>query len=109
MRRMAIEAADVATGVGGFCEVRLLAAIAVAGQTAGAGLLPRMISENVDLSLVAAASHMVGAGAVATFTALMRRILILSSFPVGCLLPAVINFLMTAFASFRPHVFGICG
>jgi hypothetical protein len=37
--RVAIKAANVAAGVGGFRKMRLLAAFAVAGEAAGAGLL----------------------------------------------------------------------
>lgn len=40
MGRMAIEAADVATGVGGFRKTRLLMAVAMATQAASTGLLP---------------------------------------------------------------------
>jgi hypothetical protein len=39
VRRVAIEAADIAAGVGGFRKMRLLATFAVASQAAGAGLL----------------------------------------------------------------------
>jgi hypothetical protein len=40
VRRVAIEAADIAAGVGGFRKMRLLATFAVASQAASAGLLP---------------------------------------------------------------------
>jgi len=40
MGRVAVETADLATGMGGFGKMRLLVTFAVAFQTASAGLLP---------------------------------------------------------------------
>jgi hypothetical protein len=71
MGRVAVEAADLATGVRGFCKMRLLVTFAVAGQTSSTGFLSRLPFEYKNLGLVAATSNVVGAGTVAALTALV--------------------------------------
>jgi hypothetical protein len=106
MGRVAIEAADVAAGVGGFGKMGLLVAFAVASQTTGAGFLPGMIFEDEYLGFVAATFHVLGSGAVAGFAALLRGagILIKGGLPVGRFLPAVLNLFMACLAGFGANV-----
>lgn len=73
MGRVAVETADIAAGVGGFRKMRLGMTLAVAGQAAGAGLLPGMLLEYEYLRLIAAARHVVGARTVTSFTSLLCR------------------------------------
>src|ERR1700686_424978 len=108
MGGVAIKAPNVATGMGRFRKVGLVAALAVAGQATGAGLLPRMIFENVNLSLVTTARNVVRSGPVAAFTTLVRWFLVLRGLPVRRLLPTVIDFFVTGFAGLRSHVLGTC-
>ena len=71
MGRVAIEASYVAVGVGGLGKMGLRMGLAVAGQAAGARFLPRLPLEHEYFRFVAAASYVVSAGAMATFTALL--------------------------------------
>jgi hypothetical protein len=71
MRRMAINATNIAVSVSRLSEMRLLMPVPVTGETAGAGFLPRMILKNVYFGFVAAARHMIRAGTMATFATLM--------------------------------------
>src|ERR1700691_6776204 len=106
MRRVAIDAADLTAGVGGFRKMRLRVSFAVATQAAGAGLLPRLPLEHVYFGFVAAARHVVGAGTVTTLTTLLRGTtrLIQCGLPVRRFLPCVVNFLVTSLASLSSHV-----
>jgi hypothetical protein len=69
---MAVEAADVAAGVGGFGKMGLLMSFPMAGEAAGAGLLPGVISEDEYLCFVAATLHVLCSRTVAGFAALLR-------------------------------------
>jgi hypothetical protein len=66
---VAIEAADIVAGVSGGAKMLLLVSLAVALQTAPAGLRPRQTCKADDLGFVAAARHVLGARTVAGFTA----------------------------------------
>src|ERR1700689_1643458 len=111
MRRVAIETSHIAAGVGGFGEMRLLVCFAVAGQTASAVFLPRFSFEHEYLGLVAAARHVVGSGAMTTFTALLRRtaLRVQCGLPVRRFRPSVINFLVTGLAGLGSHILGSFG
>jgi hypothetical protein len=84
----------------------LLMSFAVAGEAAGASLLPGVISEDEYLGFVAATLHMFGSGTVAGFATLLRWncSLIQSGLPVGRFLPGVVNLFMTRPASFSAYV-----
>ncbi len=109
--RVAIETADIATRVGRCRKVRLRMTLAVAAETAGAGLLPRLSLEEEYLRLVAATCDVFGSRTVATFTALMRRAAfrVQGSLPMGRFLPSVVNFLVTSLTGIRAHVLGGIG
>jgi hypothetical protein len=80
----------------------------MASQAAPIDLFGRNVFEGEDLGFVAAASHVVGAWAMAGFAALMRR----SGFgierrlPVRRSRPIVIDLLMAGFAGISSHVLG---
>jgi hypothetical protein len=108
---VAIEAADVAAGVGRFGKMGLLVSFTVAGQTTGAGLLPGVVFEDEYLGFVAAAFHMFGSRTVASFAALLRGtgFLIKGGLPVGRFLPTVVNLFMARLTGFRADVLGGIG
>jgi hypothetical protein len=72
MGRVAVETSNVAAGVRGFCKVRLLMTLAMAGETTRAGLLTGPALERKYFGFVAAARHMVRSGPVAAFATLLR-------------------------------------
>jgi len=78
----------------------------VAGQAAGAGLLPGMIREYVDLGFIAAAGDVFRAGAMTTLAALFggAALFVESGFPVRRFRPRVIDVFVTSFASVRPDI-----
>src|ERR1700722_14626094 len=111
MGRVAIETSDIAAGVSGFGEMRLLVGFAVAGQTACASLLPRLSLEHEYFGLVAAAAHVVGSGTMATLTTLLRgtALRVQCRLPVRRFRPSVINLLVTGLAGLGSHILGSFG
>jgi len=111
MGRVTIETSDIAAGVRGFGEMRLLVRFAVAGQTANASLLPRLSLEHEYLGLVATPRHVVGSGTVATFATLLRRtaLRVQCGLPVRRFRPSVISFLVTRLAGLCTHILGHIG
>jgi hypothetical protein len=105
---MAIEAADVAAGVGRFGEMGLLMSFAVAGKAAGTGLLPGVICEDEYLGFVAATLHVLGTRTVAGFATLLRgrRFLVQGGLPVGRFLPTVVNLFVARLASVGAYELG---
>ncbi len=73
MGGVTVETSDCAAGVGRVRKMRLLTALAVAGEAAGAGLLPGMVLEYENLGFVAAAGDVVRTGTVAAFATLLGR------------------------------------
>lgn len=69
MRTVAIETTDVVAGMSGRAKVLLLAGLAVALETPPARFGTRQVCETDDFAFVATACHMLGARAVAGFTA----------------------------------------
>ena len=108
VRRVAIEAADLAAGVRGLRKMRLLVTIPVAGEAAGASLLPRMFFEHIDLRLIAAARYVIGPWAVTAFAALLggSTRFVERGLPVRRFFPGVIDFFVAGFAGFRAHILG---
>jgi len=111
MGRVAVEAADITAGMGGLGKVRLLATFAVAAQAAGAGLLARVIFEDVNLRFVAAPRHVVGAGTMAALTTLLggAAFLVQRGLRMRGFLPGIVGFFVTGFAGRRPHILGAVG
>src|SRR5579862_2212795 len=93
MRRVAIEASNLAAGMRGLAEVGLLVAVAVATQAAGACLAPRVFAEDKYFALVATPRHMVAPRPVTAFAALLggASVRIEAGLPVRGLRPGVVE------------------
>jgi len=111
VRRMAGDATDVVLGVDRVDGVHVLSATSMATHAAGVYFLGRSVLEYEDLGFVAAARYVVGAGPVAALTSLVRwtTFRIEGGLPMWCLLPTVVDLLVTGFAGFRSHVLGDFG
>jgi len=108
MRRVAIQAADLAAGMGGLRKMGLLVPLTVTSQATSARLLPGVILEYENLGFVAPAGDMFRAWTVAAFAALLRRSarFIEGGLPVRRLLPGIVKVFVTGLASLGAHVLG---
>src|ERR1700733_7077990 len=106
MRRVAIEATNIAVGMTGFRKMGLSMTLAVAAQTAGAGLLSRMPFENEYLSLVAAPSYVLGTRPMAPLAALVRwpAFRVQRRLPVRRFLPVVLDLFVAGLAGLRADI-----
>ena len=106
MRRVAIEATNIAVGMTGFRKMGLSMTLAVAAQTAGAGLLSRMPFENEYLSLVAAPSYVLGTRPMAPLAALVRwpAFRVQRRLPVRRFLPVVVDLFVAGLAGLRADI-----
>src|SRR5580693_8882425 len=106
MNAVAADTADLRLGVGRAVEVRVRSC--VTGQAHGVNLFGRVLRGIEYLARVAAARHVLRAGTVAAFAALMGG----SSFGIECglpvrrLLPAVVEIFVARLTGLRPHVLG---
>src|SRR5579863_10523627 len=108
MRRMARDATDIAPSMFGIDGVHLLRAGRVAGQAAGVDFLGRMVLEDKNLRLIAAAGNVGRPGTMAPLAALLRgaSVCVVHCLPVRSLLVIVIEILMAGFACIRPDIIG---
>ena len=80
----------------------------MAGEAAGAGLLPRVISKDEYLGFVAATLHVLRSGTMTGFAALLRGagFLIQGGLPVGRFLPGVVNLFVARLAGVGAYELG---
>jgi len=111
MRRMAGNAADVVLRMDRVDGIHVLRATSVTSQAASVDFLRSSILEQEYFRFVAAAGHMVGAGAMAALATLLRRTaqFIQRGLPVRRFLPRVVKIFVTSLASLRSHVLGDLG
>src|SRR5271157_3714362 len=105
MGAVAICAAYLGVAMGGAFEVRVRSG--VAGQAARVNFLRRSFVEDEDFALVAAAGHVLSAGAVTAFAALVCcgfLIFIQHRLPVRRLCPTVVELFVTGLAGFGADV-----
>src|SRR5271169_2575814 len=109
MNAVTADTADLRLGMGRTVKVRVRSR--VTGQALGVNLFGRVLRGIEYLAYIAATSHVVRAGTMATFAALLggAAVFVERGFPVRRLLPGVVDFLVAGLAGLGAYVPGRVG